>query len=143
MTALLLLLVYPGTVLADGMKHFPVWKMCGDKACYEFKDAKKLLILDSDFDAMIQQNLAWAEQVKNLNKGVTQLTLALSAEKSAALSLQTSVDKLNEQLVKEVTRANTAEAKPGPFPAWAIGGGIGIAVGVVAGILLGVYVAKK
>lgn len=143
LTALLMLLVFPSTVLAEGMKHIPPWKMCGDKACYEFEDAKKLLVLDADLEALIKKDLEWAELVKNLQESSKQLNVALAAEKSANSTLQTSNTKLNEMLVKETTRANKAEAKPGPFPAWAIGAGAGIAVGVVAGILLGVYVAKK
>lgn len=142
LTSLVLIAALSSPAYADGMKHIPAWKMCGEKACYEFEDAKKLLILDADLEALIQKDLQWAALVKHLQEGAVQLTVALTAEKSANGTLQLSNNKLNEMLVREVTRANKAEAKPGPFPAWAIGAGVGIAVGVVAGVLLGVYVAK-
>jgi hypothetical protein len=138
----LLLVVFPSTALAE-LKHIPAWKMCGEKACYEFEDAKKLLVLDADLEALIQKQPLWEQQVKDLREGAKQLDLALAAEKSANSTLQTTNSKLNEALVKETTRANKAEAKPGPFPAWAIAGGVGLAVGVIAGVVLGVYVAKK
>ena len=138
----LLVVVLPTQAFADGLKHIPAWKMCGDKACYEFQDAKKLLVLDADLEAFIQKEALWEAQMKNLRESNAQGSLALAAEKSANLTLQVSNTLLNEKLVKETTRANTAEAKPGPFPAWVIAGGVGIAVGVVAGIVLGVYVAK-
>ena len=141
-TALLMLLVFPSTVLAEGMKHLPAWKMCGEKACYEFEDAKKLLVLDADLEALIQKEVLWEKQMKDLRESNAQGSLALAAEKSANNTLQQSNDKLNAMLIKETTRANQAEARPGPFPAWAIAGGIGIGIGVVAGILLGVFVAK-
>lgn len=137
-----MLVVFPSTALADGMKHIPPWHMCGEQACYSFTDAKKLLVLDADLEALIKKDVAWAELVKSLQEGSRQLDLALLAEKSANFTLQQSNNKLNGLLLKEATRANVAEAKPGPFPAWLIAGGVGIGVGVVAGIVLGVYVAK-
>jgi septum formation inhibitor MinC len=141
--AALLLVVLPTQALADGLKHIPPWKMCGDKACYEFSDAKKLLVLDADLEALIQKEVLWEKQVKDLRESNALGSLALAAEKSANNTLKENNEKLNAMLVKETTRANKAEAKPGPFPAWVIAGGVGVAVGVVAGIVLGVYVAKK
>lgn len=138
----LLLVVLPTQAFADGLKHIPAWKMCGDKACYEFQDAKKLLVLDADLEALIQKEVLWEAQMKNLRDSNAQGSLALAAEKSINLTLAQTNETLNKMLVKETTRANKAEAKPGPFPAWLIAGGVGVAVGVVAGIILGVYVAK-
>jgi hypothetical protein len=140
--AVLMLLVFPSSVLAEELKYIPKWKMCGDKACYEFAEAKKLFELDAELDRLLKGEalhqgieLEFKRTVKLLNEG-------LEAEKSANNTLKESNEKLNALLVKETTRANKAEAKPGPFPAWAIGAGVGLAVGVVAGIILGVYVAK-
>lgn len=141
-TALLLLLVFPSSVLADELRYIPKWSMCGEKACYDFDQAKKLLELDADLHLLLQQVKLTTGMSVDLKKATTSLQEALEAQKSATLTLQQSNTKLNEMLVKETTRANKAEAKPGPFPAWAIGAGVGIAVGVVAGVLLGVYVAK-
>ena len=141
-TALLLCLLLPLNAFAE-LKHIPAWKMCGEKACYEFEEAKKLLLLDADLEALIQKDLQWAALVKHLQEGSVQLNLALLAETGVTTTLRESNTKLNELLVKETTRANKAEAKPGPFPAWAIAGGVGVAVGVIAGIVLGVYIVKK
>jgi len=124
------------------MKHVPPWTMVGTRACYEFQDAKKLLVLDADLEALIKKDLEWAALTKNLQDGAVQLNLALTAEKNANGTLKTNNDKLVADLLKETKRANDAEAKPGAFPAWAIAGGIGLGVGVVAGVILGVYVAK-
>ena len=141
-TAAVLVVLMSTQAFAE-MKHIPAWKMCGEKACYEFSDAKKLLVLDADLETLIQKDLEWQKLVANLQVTILQLNLALAAEKSANNTLQESNDKLNQALIKETTRANKAEAKPGPFPAWAIAGGVGLAVGVIAGVVLGVYVAKK
>ncbi len=141
-TTLLLCVLLPLNALADGMKHVPAWKMCGDKACYEFEDAKKLLVLDADFEMLIQKDLQWAVLTKNLQEASQQLQVALTAEKSVSSTLATANTKLNEMLVKEVTRANKAEARPGPFPAWLIAGSVGVGVGILVGVVLGVYVAK-
>lgn len=141
-TAVVLVVLMSSQALAEGMLHVPPWTMVNGKACYEFQDAKKLLVLDADLEAFIKKDTEWASLTKNLQDSAKQLTVALTAEKSANFTLQTTNDKLNALLVKETTRANQAEAKPGPFPAWAIAGGVGIAVGIVAGVVLGVYIAK-
>lgn len=140
--AALLLVVMPGRALADELRYIPKWSMCGDKACYDFNQAKKLLELDADLHLLLQQVRLTTGVSVDLRQATTSLREALEAQTSATLTLQKSNDILNKRLIEETTRANKAEAKPGPFPAWAIAGGVGIAVGVVAGILLGVYVAK-
>lgn len=140
--AVLLLVVLPTQALADELRYVPKWKMCGDKACYEFDEAKKLVELDADLHLLLQQVSLTTGANVDLKKASTSLQEALEAQKSASLTLEKSNENLNKMLLKETTRANKAEAKPGPFPAWVIAGGVGIAVGVVAGIVLGVYVAK-
>jgi hypothetical protein len=141
-TALLMLLVFPTSVLADELRYIPKWSMCGDKACYDFDQAKKLLELDADLHLLLQQAALLSGVQGDLKAATMNLRVALEAQKNATLTLEKSNEILNKKLVEETTRANKAEAKPGPFPAWAIGAGVGIAVGVVAGVILGVYVAK-
>lgn len=135
-------LLVSSLVHADGMLHVPPWTMVNGKACYEFLDAKKLLILDADLEALLQEEATQTRIIAELKLTVKKYQEALAAEKSAFGTLQHSNDILNRMLLKETTRANNAEARPGPFPAWAIAGGVGIAVGIVAGVVLGVYVAK-
>jgi hypothetical protein len=137
-----MLLVFPSSVLADELKYIPKWKMCGEKACYEFVDAQKLLILDAELDKLYKAAKLHEALEIDLRKAAKDFEDALTSEKAANGTLKTSNDILNKKLVEETTRANRAEAKPGPFPAWAIAGGVGLAVGVIAGIILGVYVAK-
>lgn len=141
-TAAVLAVLMSTQALAEGMLHVPPWTMVNGKACYEFQDAKKLLVLDADLEAFIKKDVEWASLTKNLQDSNKQLTVALTAEKNANITLKDNSDKLTAKLLDETARANKAEAKPGPFPAWAIAGGVGIAVGVIAGIILGVYVAK-
>ena len=138
-TLLVLLLAFPASA---ELKHIPPWKMCGDKACYEFEDAKKLLVLDADLEALIQKDKLWTKLQFDLEESVKQTNLALAAEKRIHVTLLARNTELESSLLKETERANKAEAKPGPFPGWLIGAGIGVGVGIVAGILLGVYVAK-
>lgn len=127
---------------AEGMLHVPLWTMVDGKACYEFLDAKKLLILDSDFEALLVKDSTQGKILVELKTAAQKFQEALDAEKRANVTLASSNKDLGERLFKETKRANDAEARPGPFPAWAIGAGVGIAVGVIAGIVLGVYVAK-
>ena len=140
---LLLWFVTPMTTFAEGMKHIPPWTMVNGRACYEFSDAMKLLLLDAGLESLMQTDQQWAVRTQSLKDGATQLSLALAAEKSLSATLLTNNEVLNKQLLTEIQRANTAEAKPGAFPAWAIAGGAGLAVGIVAGVVLGVYIAKK
>lgn len=141
-TALLMLLVFPTSAFADELRYIPKWSMCGDKACYDFDQAKKLLELDADLHLLLQQVKLTTDMGGDLKQATMSLREALEAQTSATLTLQKSNEILNKKLVEETTRANKAEAKPGPFPAWVIAGGVGVAVGVIAGIILGVYVAK-
>ena len=124
------------------MLHVPPWTMVNGKACYEFLDAKKLLLLDSDFEALLAKDAAQGKILVELKTAAQKFQEALDAEKRANVTLAASNKDLGERLFKETVRANNAEAKPGPFPAWAIAGAVGIGVGVVAGVVLGVYVAK-
>lgn len=140
-TAFVLAVLMSTNAVAD-MKHVPPWTMTGGKACYEFQEAKKLVQIDSDLTACLAKDIEWAELVKNLQTASAQLQVALTAEKSAGATLKANSDHLAAELMKETERANKAEAKPGMFPAWAIGAGVGLVVGVIAGILLGVYVSK-
>jgi hypothetical protein len=141
-TALVLAVLMSTQALAEGMLHVPPWTMVNGKACYEFQDAKKLLVLDADLEAFIKKDAEWASLTQNLQESNRQLTLALTAEKRANVILKDNGEALTAELLATTARANKAEAKPGPFPAWAIAGGVGIAVGVIAGVVLGVYVAK-
>lgn len=141
-TALVLVVLMSTQALAEGMLHVPPWTMVNGKACYEFADAKKLLVLDADLEALIKKDLEWASLTQNLQESNRQLTLALLAEKRANVTLKDNGNALTAELLDATARANKAEAKPGPFPAWAIAGGVGIAIGVIAGVVLGVYVAK-
>jgi len=140
---LLLWLVVPTTALAEGMKHIPAWTMINGKACYEFSNAKKLLLIDAGLESLMQTDQQWAALTKSLKEGATQLSLALAAEKSLSATLTTNNENLSKQLFAETQRANTAEAKPGAFPAWAIAGGAGLAVGIIAGVVLGVMILEK
>ena len=140
--ALVLLLVFPSSVLADELKYVPKWTMVGSRACYEFDQAKKLVEIDSQLEMLLQKDLQWRGITKDLQEGVVQLNVALAAEKNIAAALKLNGEQLTARLMDETARANKAEARSGPFPAWAIAGGIGIGVGVIAGIILGVYVAK-
>jgi hypothetical protein len=140
---LLLWFVTPTVTFAEGMKHIPPWTMINGKACYEFADAKKLLLIDAGLESLIQTEQQWAALAASLKDGATQLSLALEAEKSLSATLLANNEVLNKHLLTETQRANTAEARPGAFPAWAIAGGAGLAVGIVAGVVLGVYIAKK
>ena len=140
--ALLLLLAFPSSVFADELKHIPKWTMMGPKACYEFQDAKKLVELDSEFDKLLEADRLWRQINANLQESLKQTNLALALEKNISAELKLNGEQLTARLMTETARANKAEARPGPFPAWAIAGAVGIGVGVIAGIILGVYVAK-
>ena len=124
------------------MLHVPPWTMVGSRACYEFQDAKRLVILDATLEAMLKKDLEWSSLTKNLQESSTQLTVALTAEKHAGVTLKKNGEQLAARLLEETARANKAEARSGPFPAWLIGGAVGVGIGVIAGIILGVYVAK-
>jgi hypothetical protein len=124
------------------LKYIPKWKMCGDKACYEFNDAWKLIALDLEIDRLTKLENKHAEIKVEHEKAVSKLKEALNAEKTACSTLQSNNERLNFLLTLETTRATAAEARPGPFPAWAIAGGVGLAVGVIAGVVLGVYVTR-
>lgn len=139
--AALICALLPFNAVAD-MTHVPPWKMVGGKACYEFQDAQKLVILDADLETYLKKDFAWAELTKNLQEAQKQMQIALTAEKNANVTLTNNGSALAAQLMDETARANKAEAKPGMFPAWAIGAGVGIAVGLIVGILFGVYVSK-
>lgn len=140
-TAFVLAVLMSSNAMAD-MTHVPKWTMVGGKACYEFQDAQKLVIIDADLETLIQKDKTWAELTKNLQEANKQTQIALTAEKNANITLKNNIDSLAARLMEETARANKAEAKPGMFPAWAIGAGVGLLVGVIAGILLGVYAAK-
>jgi hypothetical protein len=127
---------------ADELKYVPKWKMCGKLACYEFEQAAKLFEIDKQLATFIA-----AEPIRNkleteLKEAAKKYKDALGHEEAAAAKLKEQNEKLAADLMKETARANKESAKPGPFPAWAIAGAVGIGVGVVAGIVLGVYVAK-
>lgn len=128
--------------LAQGMTHVPPWTMVGGKACYEFQDAKKLVTIDADLDAALKKNEQWQELIKNLQEASRQLQMALTDEKNANDLLKNNDASLASRLMNETSRANTAEAKPGMWPAWGIAAGVGLLVGLLAGIFLGVYAAK-
>jgi hypothetical protein len=140
--ASLLCVLLPLNAFADELKHIPKWTMVGPKACYEFDKAKKLVELDLQFEQLLQADRLWRQINGNLEESSRQLNLALTAEKHAAGLLKENGEKLTAKLMLETERANMAEVKPGPFPAWAIGAGVGLGVGIIAGIILGVYVAK-
>lgn len=140
-TAFVLAVLMSSQAMAD-MTHVPPWTMVGGKACYEFQDAQKLVILDADLESLIRKDKVWAELTKNLQESQRQMQIALTAEKNANVTLKNNGDALAAKLMDETARANKAETKPGPFPAWAYGAGVGLVVGVIAGILLGVYAAK-
>lgn len=141
-TAVVLVVLLSLPSRAEGMLHVPPWTMVNGKACYEFLDAKKLLLLDSDFEALLAKDVAQGKILVELKIAAQKFQEALDAEKRANVTLTSSNKDLSDRLFKETVRANKESAKPGPFPAWAIGAGVGIAVGVVAGVVLGVYVAK-
>ncbi len=141
--ALILLLVYPESVLAEGMTHIPPWTMVGGRACYEFDQAKRLVELDSELETFLLKEAIWTNLTKNLKESVSQLSVALEAEKHASDTLRANGQQLTARLMTETERANTAEARPGPFPAWLYGAGIGAIVGAIAGVLLGIYAAHR
>ena len=141
-TALLLSILLPLQGFADELKHIPKWTMVGPKACYEFQDAKKLVELDSEFDKLLEADRLWRQITADLEESGKQANLALALEKNIAAALKLNGEQLTARLMTETARANKAEARSGPFPAWAIAGAVGIGVGVIAGIILGVYVAK-
>jgi hypothetical protein len=116
--------------------------MVNGKACYEFQDAKKLLVLDADMEALIQRDATTYKILQATEDGAVQLGFALSSEKDVTKALQKNIESLTRQLLAETTRANKAEAKPGMWPAWGVAGAICLGIGLLAGILLGVYVAK-
>ena len=116
--------------------------MCGDKACYTFDEAKQLVGIDLRLDELLKTNAILLRQIDELKTSNTALTNALMLEKISSAKLKENGDKLVSDLMKETARANKAEARPGPFPAWAIAGGVCLAAGVLAGVILGVYVAK-
>jgi hypothetical protein len=140
--ALAILMLSPSYAQA-GMKNIPPWHMVNGQACYEFAQAKTLLILDEQLSLLIEKDEKYGKLVKVLELEVGQLHVALSAEQNIAATLQQSNDNLSASLLAETKRADKAERRAGAFPAWAIGGGVGIVVGVVGGILLGVYATKK
>jgi hypothetical protein len=140
--AIVLAVLMSSAAYADELRYIPKWTMCGDKACYDFDQAKKLLEIDADLHKLTLGQEVQTDIGLSLKKATKNLQEALERQKEAAEKLQLNNTKLNELLIKETTRANQAEARSGPFPAWAIAGGIGIGVGIIAGIILGVYVAK-
>lgn len=140
--AALLVALLPTQGLAQGMTHIPAWTMVGGKACYEFQDAKKLVQVDADLDTALKKNDQWAELTKNLQEASVELQAGLTAEKNANDLLKNNGASLASKLMAETSRANTAEAKPGMWPAWGIAAGVGLLVGAILGLVLGVYVAK-
>lgn len=140
-TAAVLAVLMSSPAFAE-LKYIPKWTLVDKKACYDFDQAAKLIEVDLQLDLMLKKEPIWEQMLKDYKEGSRLLYVAVDAEKSANDTLKTSNDVLNKMLIKETTRANNAEARPGAWPAWAIAGGIGLGVGIVAGIVLGVYVAK-
>jgi hypothetical protein len=141
-TAAVLVVLLSTPAYADELKYVPKWSMCGDKACYTFDQAKKLVEIDLQLNTLLLKEVQWMQLNKDLQEGAKQLQLALTAEKNVSAQLKTNGEQLTTRLMSETERANKAEARPGSFPAWAIGGAVGVGIGIIAGILLGVYVAK-
>lgn len=137
-----LLIVASTLVHADELKYIPKWKMCGDKACYEYEDAWKLVALDAEIGRLTRAETLHREIEQAFNTAANNLREALNVEKTTSSMLQGQNEKLNALLVKETTRADLAEKRPGPFPAWAIASGVSLGVGLIVGVVLGVYVAK-
>jgi hypothetical protein len=124
------------------MLHVPAWTMVDGRACYEFEQARKLLILDAELTAYYARDVKWAALTQELKDAQTQLQTALDAEKDISSQREQSNVRLNKMLLEATRRADKAEGKPGPYPAWMIGVGVGLGVGVISGILIGVAVAK-
>lgn len=143
LVAALLVVVLPLQAVADGMTHIPPWTMSGDKACYDFAGAKKLVEIDLQLEGALQELVVMAAINANLKNAAAQLQVALDQQKTTYALLETNDKKLSSDLLSETARANKAEAKSGPSFFVLLGAGVLIAlVGAVAGILLGVYVAK-
>lgn len=137
-----LLLVVSTTSFAEELLYVPKWKMCGKLACYEFEQASKLFEIDKQLATLIAAAPIRDKLEAELKEAAKKYKDALELEEAAAAKLKKQNEKLAADLMKETARANKESAKPGPFPAWAIAGAVGIGVGVVAGVVLGVYVAK-
>ena len=124
------------------LKFIPKWTMLDGKACYDFEDARKLLLLDSEFDLLVEKDSRHEKIVADLKARSSKLEEALAYEKAVAETQRIFSEKLNKMLLLETERANKAEARPGMFPAWFIAGAVGLTVGFVLGVALGVYITK-
>ena len=140
LVAVLLILSFP--CRAEGLKYLPKWKMVGDKACYEFEDAKKLVEADLRMDLLFAEEQAFTRAIDDYKKTSLLFQDALELERSSVKLLEKNNDELGKRLLLETERANKAESKQMPLLTTVLGGAGLLLVGLVGGVLLGVYVAK-
>lgn len=124
------------------LKYIPKWTMLEGKACYDFEEARKLVLLDAEFELLVAKDSSQAKIIEDLKARSLKFEQALAYEKAVAETQRVFTEKLNKMLLSETDRANKAEARPGMFPAWFIAGAVGLTVGFVLGVALGVYVAR-
>lgn len=124
------------------LKYIPKWTMLDGKACYDFEDAKKLLLLDVEFELLVEKDVRHEKIIADLKARSGKFEEALAYEKAVNETQRIFSEKLNKMLLLETERANKAEARPGMFPAWFIAGAVGLTVGFVLGVALGVYITR-
>lgn len=141
-TAVILALILSLNASAEGLKHIPRWHMVGEKACYDFRDAQTLLVLDSQLEMFMRKDAVWHAMLVDFRIGVDSLNKAFDAQERVKATLLLENDGLGKRLMAETARANKAEVQRADVPLL-IGLGSGLFVlGVLGGILLGVYVSK-
>jgi hypothetical protein len=135
-----LLLLFARNVLADGLMYIPKWKMVGDAACYDFDQAKTLMILDSRLQLCAAVEDAYPKEVSSLKLANVQLQLALdNADKNAKL-WETQNGATKTDLVQCRTDLDKAQSTKSIGMGWALAG---VVAAILGGVLLGVYVIKK
>lgn len=136
--ALVLAVLLPFNALADGLKHVPAWKLIDGRACYEFADAKKLVLLDADYEKLFQTDLLNTQKFTELDAVIAGLNVSLAAKSHAITIMQEDEKTLNAKLLEATQRANKAEANQMPDPGWLVAVAVVLAAaGVVGGVLIG------
>lgn len=132
-------LLVPSTVRADDyrMLQLPEFTVQNDMACYDFEDAKKLVIADRVYDSCLRNQKALNEQLEAL-KAISKLKDERILDLSNYMSkYQGIADEQQKIIDAQEGRIKVLEKRPSALGAVVaiVGAGVG---GVLVGVVVGV-----
>lgn len=121
------------------LRFIPAWTMQEGRACYGFDDATRLVEVDSRLGTLLDNELHYLRQLRELDEATDDLRQASRLAQDEALLWQTRSEALEASLREKIVENLELQGRLNSNLPWFIGAG---AVLVIGGVLLGVAAAS-